>query len=54
MSIKILDAVKKNLYSQLFLYQKHGYNFNVKTPNGHNALMISLTISNSEKRYKMF
>ena len=54
MSIKILDAVKNNLYSQLILYLKHGYNFKVKTLEGHNALMISLTIQNSERRFKMF
>jgi ankyrin repeat protein len=54
MSVKILDAVKNNLYSQLILYLKHGYNFKVKTSEGYNALMISLTIQNSERRFKMF
>ena len=54
MSNKILDAVKNNLYSQLVLYLKHGYNFKVKTSEGYNALMVSLTILNTEKRLKMF
>lgn len=54
MSIKILDAVKNNLYSQLVLYLKYGYNFKVKSAEGYNALMISLTIPHSDKRFKMF
>jgi ankyrin repeat protein len=54
MSLKILDAVKNSLYSQLLLYLKYGYNFKVKTPEGYNGLMIALTITNAEKRNKMF
>ena len=55
MSHKILDAVINSHYSQLVLYLRHNYNFNVKShEDGYNALMIALQIGDKKKRFKMF
>lgn len=55
MSSKIIDAVKNGQYSQLGLFKRHKYNFNVKSQeNGSNILMAALEIPEKKKRYKMF
>lgn len=55
MSIKIFDAIRNSHYTQLSIYLKHEYNFNIKTQeDGYTVLMIALQIPDSEKRFKMF
>lgn len=55
MSFKILEAVRNCHYNELKLFQRHNYNFKVKSvPDEQNILMIALQIDDVRKRYKMF